>query len=482
MGDRTRLRQIALNLISNAVKFTPAGRVHFEVRVSNESVTISVSDTGMGIPAAELSTIFDEFYRSYDAVQSGEGGMGLGLAITRQLVEQHGGSIEVHSPGQLGLGSTFSFTLPILAGHDLQNDLTPTLHRGNNHVMILSEKGDDLAAVHQYLQASDFEIDICDMDDNWLSRIMALSPTAVLLTEQLASREGWSISGILKRQPATKNTLVLAFSLDHGQVLKLDYLHKPLDPETLTRELERLQMTGGGSATVLVVDDDPGILEMHSRLIEGSGRYAVTARNGREALKSIEQGIPDLILLDLMMPEMDGFAVLDELRSRAATRDIPVIVLTARVLSDADLERCNRGVAAILGKGLFSAEETLKHVETALTQKQTLGKATQTLVRRAMAFIHDHFAGGLTREQIADHVGVSADYLTDCFHQELGITPSTYIRRYRIRQACELLRNTDQSITQVAMTVGFSDGAHFTRTFQREVGMTPRAYRVQGWG
>jgi len=177
------------------------------------------------------------------------------------------------------------------------------------------------------------------------------------------------------------------------------------------------------------------------------------------------------------MPEMDGFAVLDELRAKASTRDIPVIILTAHLLSDADLERCNRGVARILGKGLFSAEETLRHVETALTRQHTLNRITQQLIRRAMAYIHARYSDPITREEIADQVGISADYLTDCFRQELGITPITYIRRYRIRQACELLRNTDQSITQVAMAVGFSDSAHFTRTFQREMKLTPRAFR-----
>jgi AraC-like DNA-binding protein len=134
-------------------------------------------------------------------------------------------------------------------------------------------------------------------------------------------------------------------------------------------------------------------------------------------------------------------------------------------------------VAAILGKGLFSAEETLSHVEAALARQPTLGRATQRLIRKAMTCIHARFADPLTREEIADHVGISADYLTDCFRQELGVTPITYIRRYRIRQACELLRRTDQAITQIAMAVGFSDSSHFTRTFQREVGMTPRAYR-----
>jgi YesN/AraC family two-component response regulator len=191
----------------------------------------------------------------------------------------------------------------------------------------------------------------------------------------------------------------------------------------------------------------------------------------------LEHSRPDLILLDLMMPEMDGFAVLDVLRERETTRDIPVIILTARMLTEADLERCNRGVAAILGKGLFSSAETLQHIEAALARQHSLGQSTQRCVRQAMGCIHAHYAESLTREDIAQHVGLSPDYLTDCFRQELGVTPITYLRRYRIRQACELLRSSQLSITQVAAAVGFSESAHFSRTFQREMGISPRAYR-----
>jgi CheY-like chemotaxis protein len=320
-----------------------------------------------------------------------------------------------------------------------------------------------------------------DEDSEWLSKVIQMSPSAIILEEHLAAREGWAITGMLKRQIATENVPVLAYSLDkkndQGRMLELNYLHKPLQPEQLTKELERIGGSKEIGQTILVVDDDPGILDMHSRLVEGFGRRAVTARNGREALALIEEQTPDLILLDLMMPEMDGFAVLDELRTRESTRDIPVIILTARLLSDADLDRCNRGVATILGKGLFSAEETLGHVEAALNRQHTLNRATQQLIRKAMAYIHAHYSESIAREEIAEHVGISADYLTDCFRQELGITPITYIRRYRIRQACELLQNSEQSVTQVALAVGFSDSAHFTRTFQREMNVTPRAYR-----
>ncbi len=483
VGDRTRLRQIALNLISNAVKFTPAGHVQLEVKVDKKDVVVSVSDTGIGISPNEQGTIFDEFYRSQDAVQSGYGGMGLGLAITKQLIEQHGGTIEVHSPGELGSGSTFSFRLPIISETTLQMELPSHLTKTNNLVIILAESNDSTSQLAEYLKIRGFDIRVCyvDEDSEWLSKMAQVSPSAIILEEHLAVREGWAITGMLKRQIAIEGIPVLAYSLNpennHGQILELNYLHKPLKLDQLSKELEYFSTLRDHPQTILVIDDDPGILDLHSRLVAQTGRRVITARNGREALALVEQQTPDLILLDLMMPEMDGFAVLDELRARESTRDIPVVILTARLLSDADLERCNRGVATILGKGLFSAEETLGHVEAALTRQHTLNRATQQLIRKAMAYIHARYSEPLTREEIADHIGISADYLTDCFRQELGITPITYIRRYRIRQACELLRNSDQSITQVALTVGFSDSAHFTRTFQREVGSTPRAFR-----
>jgi signal transduction histidine kinase/DNA-binding LacI/PurR family transcriptional regulator/CheY-like chemotaxis protein len=486
LGDRTRLRQVVLNLISNAVKFTPSGRVCLDVTVSDGRAVVSVSDTGMGIPPAELETVFNEFYRTERTIQSGVGGMGLGLAITKQLVEQHGGQIEVRSPGSLGSGSTFSFCLPIVSTSSTPPDLVTPQVAGGSIVMVLAESGDSTARLRDYLTGRGFDLHVCQMDSKseWLSKVAAMQPAALILSGKLAAREGWAIAGILKRQAGTENIPILAYDLDtkhdHGELLELNYLHKPLQPDQLARELSHYLTATKVPQTVLVVDDDPGILDMNSRLIEQTGRKTITARSGHEALDLLDHTHPDLILLDLMMPEMDGFAVLDALRSREATRDIPVIILTARLLSDADLERCNHGVASILGKGLFSAEETLGHIEAALARQNTLGGATRQLVRRAMAHIHSHYSEPLTREQIADQIGISADYLTDCFRQELGITPITYIRRYRIRQACELLRSTDQSITRVAMNVGFADGAHFTRTFLRETGVTPRTYRRKG--
>jgi len=482
LGDRTRVRQVALNLISNAVKFTSAGTVTLTVKMDRQQATIAVNDTGIGILPADQTLLFREFQRVERAVQSGYSGLGLGLAISKQLIEQHGGAIGVQSPGELGSGSTFFFTLPIISTTPPQPDhALPTIEHGNL-VIVLADRAETADRLYPYLHEHGFEVQLCRIDQtaDWLAQLIAAAPIAVILDNELAAREGWMIIGLLKRQTMTEHLPVLIYSLDpdhdQGELLELNYLHKPLRPEQLAQALARYS-EASEQRVVLVVEDDPNILDLHCRLVERSGCRALKARHGRAALDVIEHTRPDLILLDLMMPVMDGFEVLGALRASETTRNIPVIVLTARVLSDADIERCNRGVAAILSKGLFDTNETLKHIEAALARQRTLGSATQRLVRRAMAFIHAHYAEALSRDEIAGHVGISADYLTDCFRQEVGLTPVTYLNRYRLLQARALLENTDLQITQIALAVGFSESAHLTRAFQREVGVSPRAYR-----
>jgi transcriptional regulator GlxA family with amidase domain len=174
---------------------------------------------------------------------------------------------------------------------------------------------------------------------------------------------------------------------------------------------------------------------------------------------------------------MDGFEVLEAMAADPAMRDIPVIVVTGRDLREDELDRLNGSVATILGKGVFTNQEIVGRIEAVLSSAPALGAATQLLVRRATAYIEAQYAEPIDRDDIARHVAITPDYLSDCFRQELGITPITFLTRYRIRRARELLETTDLMITEIAMATGFSAVSHFTRTFHREVGLSPRAYR-----
>ena len=245
LGDRTRLRQIALNLISNAVKFTSEGQVQLAMTVIGNEVFVSVSDSGVGISSDEQAKIFGEFYSSPAAVQSGKSGLGLGLAISKQLIEQHGGHLEVCSPGHLGKGSTFSFCLPIISESEIAIGLLPSPTEIANRVVVLAESDGSTKELADYLKLRGFDLRVyrVDKDSQWLSKTIQTKPAAIILEQNLASREGWAIIGMLKRQSATKNIPVLACSLhaedNQGQILELNYLHKPLKLDQLTKELER---------------------------------------------------------------------------------------------------------------------------------------------------------------------------------------------------------------------------------------------------
>ncbi len=487
-GDRTRLRQVALNLVSNAVKFTARGSLSIELSVADDTVTVAISDTGPGVPLAEQPRIFDEFRSSERTVERGYGGLGLGLTICKQLIERHGGAIGVRSSGEEGDGATFFFTLPLIAMDAPPAERAPGAPADHLPVVFLTEREASGAPLGAALHERGFDVQVqrIDTEADWLPRMIAAPPGALILDEPLATRRGWEILAVLKRHPATARLPVLMYALDprddRGALLELDYLLKPLDPQQLTHALEQQQTwdhQSPGAKTILVVEDDPDTLALHTRLIRQQlpESHVMQARNGREALALMEQTRPNLVLLDLMMPELDGFGVLEAMRGREATRDVPVVVLTAQMLTEDDIARLNAGVAALLSKGLFSSDEILGHIQAALARHRKLGTTMQLVVRRVAAFIHTHYAESVTRDQLAAQVGVSGDHLTASFRQEMGVTPIVYLNRYRINRARVLLEESSRSITDVAMSVGFSDLANFSRTFHREVGMTPNAYR-----
>jgi CheY-like chemotaxis protein len=335
--------------------------------------------------------------------------------------------------------------------------------------------------MHLAEQGFEVEVLVADGKGNWLTQVLVHPPGAVVLDLEMASERGWEALRTLKGRLATQDVPVLFYALEenNGALLEMDYLAKPVGTAELTRALERQGLVDAQAGqTVLVVDDEPAVLEMHARVVEARlpGGRVLEARDGREALEVIRNELPDLVLLDLMMPEVDGFAVLEGMRERETTRDIPVVVLTGQELTQEDMGRLNRGVAAVLGKGLFSVEETLERVEAALARHQEPGGEMQQLVRRAMAYVHQHYAEEISREDVAVHVGLSEGYLSRCFSQQVGVPLATYLARYRIMQAKRLLAK-GKSVGWVATAVGFSDRSVFSNAFRREVGMSPSAYR-----
>jgi YesN/AraC family two-component response regulator len=184
-----------------------------------------------------------------------------------------------------------------------------------------------------------------------------------------------------------------------------------------------------------------------------------------------------LVLLDLMMPDVDGFAVLNYMRGREHLRLVPVIILSGRTLSYEDIKRIDHPFVTFQSKDILSWDEIATALRAAVAGGDQLAQPTSLLVKRAIAYIQQHHMRDLSRQEIAEAIGVSKNYITQIFHQELGISLWDYLTRYRIKRAKELLRGTDESIATIAEQVGFDDASYFGRVFRKQAGCSPQAYR-----
>jgi len=411
----------------------------------------------------------------------GYGGLGLGLAISRCIVEQHDGSIGVHSSGEEDAGSTFYFTLPVAV-----RSVTPPLKSGA--VLLLSDQSAPEEHLSLALIQQGFMVETVNISDtpDWLEQVLERRPVAVVLDYEPAAARSLEIMEVLKKHPETQEIPVVFYALqtpNSGAVLELDYLSKPIGSTELAQMLKR---QGWDTAeepprTILVVDDEPGLLRLHVQVVQRylPKSHVRSAANGREALAAMSAERPDLVLLDLMMPEVNGFQVLETMRDLPTLQNVPVVILTAQTLTEAMMERLNHSVAAILQKGVFTTEETMAQVQQALLRHKQLNNDAQRVVRKAMAYLHEHYTEPITREKLARHVGLSERYLTQCFHRETGIAPITYLNRYRVQKAKGLLDAGEKNITEVALEVGFSDSNYFGQAFRRVTGMSPSAYQRQ---
>jgi len=385
--DITKLRQMLFNLLSNAAKFTEKGtvtlRVDRKIEQDKDRLTFAVIDTGIGIPADKLEHIFQEFTQADESTTRDYGGTGLGLAISQRFCQMLGGKLSVESTA--GEGSTFTVCLPANApGTKLRQAASPqpaivkpevqTASAGDAGsgatILIIDDDPEACEIIGRYLKKDGFSVVRALSGEQGLQLAHQLQPTAITLDVMMPEMDGWSVLRALKADPDLREIPVIMLSMiddrTRGYSLgAVDYLTKPVDREQLHKALERCGQ-GRPAGTVLVVEDDVESRELMSRTLEKAGWTVAEAGNGREALHIMTTQAPTMVLLDLMMPVMDGFEFLAEMRKRPEWEDIPVVVVTAKTLTPEDHARLNGRVEEVVRKSACTRDQLLERVREAV--------------------------------------------------------------------------------------------------------------------
>ena len=363
VADRGRLRQIMYNLLSNAIKFTPAeGKITVAGSVTEGRLHLSVSDTGVGIAAGDLGTVFEEFRQVGDLAERQEG-TGLGLALSRRLAEAHGGRIELEST--VGVGSTFTVVLPLSPPHavvERLRDLAPALAAAGTparaSVLVIEDDASAVRLLREYLEPVGYDVHIATDGEAGLTAARAEPPAAVLLDILLPGIDGWEVLRRMRDDPALRDVPVVILTVvderDVGLALgAVDYLVKPVSRDALLACLARhvAPPLGDGRIKVMAVDDDPAALALIRGVLEPEGFDVVVSDGGADALARASAVMPDVVVCDLMMPEVDGFDVVAGLKRDPRTAAVPILVYTAKDVTDEDKARLNGQIAGILVKG-----------------------------------------------------------------------------------------------------------------------------------
>ncbi|MFZ6183633.1 response regulator [Nannocystis pusilla] len=388
--DRTWLRQILYNLLSNAAKFTSRGQIHLQARrlvdvdAGLDELRVVVSDTGIGIPPDKIGALFEPFTQADDSTTRRFGGTGLGLAITRRFCRMLGGDITVESV--LGQGSSFTVTLParrfvpaVFERPDEWKELAEVdpPAEGASTVLVVDDEAVVQELMARFLAREGYRVIGARSGAEALRLAREVSPDVITLDVIMPGMDGWAVLTALKRDPELAEVPVVVMTIvsdrDVGFSLGAsDYLLKPIDRDRLLATLARYRKPSL-PASVLVVDDEPDIRELLRRLAERAQWSVREAANGREAIGALRSAIPDVVLLDLMMPEVDGFEVIQTMRAEPGWRDIPVIVITACELTASESEFLHAGVHRVLRKGSYSQAALLNEVrallETAATRR-----------------------------------------------------------------------------------------------------------------
>jgi signal transduction histidine kinase/DNA-binding response OmpR family regulator/PAS domain-containing protein len=367
-GDTMRVRQVLLNLISNASKFTDEGTITVQTEVQTApdgklEALINVIDTGSGITPEGQERLFKAFSQVDGSATRKSGGSGLGLSICANLVQLHGGRIGVYS--QEGQGSTFWFTMP------LYHQITEEIPDDKKIILAIDDDPQVISLYERYLNPQGYHVVPLTDPSRAKERITELKPFAVTLDIMMPNRDGWTVLTDLKSDLATRDVPIIICSIveqsDKGFNLgAADYLIKPILEEDMVNALTRLN-NGGNISEVLIIDDDPNDLRLVEKILKDHGHYNPTlAQGGRNGWEAINNNPPDAIILDIFMPDMDGFTILEKLREDPSLRDIPVLVVSGGGLTNEQQKQLSHYGQRLIAKGSLNEGSLISSIEEAL--------------------------------------------------------------------------------------------------------------------
>lgn len=374
LGDLTKVRQVLFNLLSNASKFTENGVIALDIErkesQQGEWILFAVKDSGIGMTDDQMNALFQPFMQADPSTTRQFGGTGLGLAITRRFCELMGGDIAVES--ELNKGSRFTVRLPVKVSKveppPAQSSISEVapLADAAGTVLVIDDDPAVLDLMTRFLSKEGFRVETTSDGEQGLTLARQVHPDVITLDVVMPKVDGWSVLSAIKADPELAHIPVIMLTIvdnkNIGYALgAADYMTKPIDRERLAGILRRYQKDAQ-PGRVLVIEDDESLRTLIRVVLEREGWTVSEAANGKEGLERVSESPPALILLDLMMPEMDGFEFVEELHRRNEWRAIPVLVITAKDITEEDRQRLHGYVERILEKGAYSREELLSEV------------------------------------------------------------------------------------------------------------------------
>ncbi|MGQ0524351.1 MAG: response regulator [Betaproteobacteria bacterium] len=378
-ADLTKVRQALFNLLSNACKFTEKGTVTLAVerepREAGDWLVFQVHDNGIGMTPEQMGRLFKEFSQADASTTRKYGGTGLGLALSRRLCQMMGGDITVES--EPGRGSTFTLRLPAAVTDRtaetaaVEAAVLPRPLANGTLVLVVDDDAAVRETMERFLTRDGYSVATASGGREALRLARELRPAAITLDVMMPDLDGWTVLSALKGDPELADIPAILVSIvdekNRGYSLGAsEYLVKPVNRERLLSVLKAI--CHPAARNVLVVDDDDGVRLSIVRALSDNGWDVAEALNGKIALAMLRDARPDAIVLDLMMPEMDGFEFLTELRAQPETRAIPVVVVTAKDLTEEDRRCLNGGVEQILQKGVRGRDEFLEELSRAVAE------------------------------------------------------------------------------------------------------------------